>query len=115
MARWWTRLSRSATASETTQGKVYTVTGQDWDSVVTGIAFGLGFIVGPALGGLFSHISYTAPIWAAAATSRSTTAPTSAPSAPRRSSGCGSGSSSRARDRIENQVFGCLQPKAWTW
>lgn len=31
-----------------------------------GAAFGLGFIVGPALGGLFSHISYTAPIWAAA-------------------------------------------------
>ena len=34
---------------------------------VLGAAFGLGFIVGPALGGLFSHISYTAPIWAAAA------------------------------------------------
>lgn len=32
-----------------------------------GAAFGLGFIVGPALGGAFSHISYTAPIWAAAA------------------------------------------------
>ena len=32
-----------------------------------GAAFGLGFIVGPALGALFSHISYTAPIWAAAA------------------------------------------------
>jgi DHA1 family tetracycline resistance protein-like MFS transporter len=32
-----------------------------------GAAFGLGFIIGPALGGLFSHISYTAPIWAAAA------------------------------------------------
>jgi DHA1 family tetracycline resistance protein-like MFS transporter len=32
-----------------------------------GAAFGLGFIVGPALGGLFSYISYTAPIWAAAA------------------------------------------------
>ena len=31
-----------------------------------GAAFGLGFIVGPGLGGLFSHISYTAPIWAAA-------------------------------------------------
>lgn len=30
-----------------------------------GAAFGLGFIVGPALGGLFSHISYVAPIWAA--------------------------------------------------
>ena len=30
-----------------------------------GAAFGLGFIVGPAIGGLFSHISYTAPIWAA--------------------------------------------------
>jgi DHA1 family tetracycline resistance protein-like MFS transporter len=34
---------------------------------VLGAAFGLGFIVGPALGGLFSHISYTTPIWAAAA------------------------------------------------
>ncbi|HEU4532262.1 MAG TPA: MFS transporter, partial [Steroidobacteraceae bacterium] len=34
---------------------------------VLGAAFGLGFIVGPALGALFSHISYTAPIWAAAA------------------------------------------------
>ena len=32
-----------------------------------GAAFGLGFIVGPALGAVFSHISYTAPIWAAAA------------------------------------------------
>jgi MFS transporter, DHA1 family, tetracycline resistance protein len=32
-----------------------------------GAAFGLGFIIGPALGALFSHISYTAPIWAAAA------------------------------------------------
>lgn len=32
-----------------------------------GASFGLGFIVGPALGAAFSHISYTAPIWAAAA------------------------------------------------
>ncbi len=32
-----------------------------------GAAFGLGFILGPALSGLLSHISYTAPIWAAAA------------------------------------------------
>jgi DHA1 family tetracycline resistance protein-like MFS transporter len=32
-----------------------------------GAAFGLGFIIGPGLGGLFSHLSYTAPIWAAAA------------------------------------------------
>jgi MFS transporter, DHA1 family, tetracycline resistance protein len=31
-----------------------------------GAAFGLGFIIGPALGAAFSHISYTAPIWAAA-------------------------------------------------
>ncbi len=31
-----------------------------------GAAFGLGFIVGPGLGGLFARISYTAPIWAAA-------------------------------------------------
>src|SRR5215210_2118908 len=32
-----------------------------------GAAFGLGFILGPAMGGLLSRISYTAPIWAAAA------------------------------------------------
>jgi DHA1 family tetracycline resistance protein-like MFS transporter len=32
-----------------------------------GAAFGLGFILGPALSGALSHISYTAPIWAAAA------------------------------------------------
>jgi DHA1 family tetracycline resistance protein-like MFS transporter len=32
-----------------------------------GAAFGLGFIFGPALGGMLAHISYTAPIWAAAA------------------------------------------------
>jgi len=32
-----------------------------------GAAFGLGFILGPALSGLLSRISYTAPIWAAAA------------------------------------------------
>jgi multidrug resistance protein len=31
-----------------------------------GAAFGLGFIVGPGLAGLFATISYTAPIWAAA-------------------------------------------------
>ena len=31
-----------------------------------GAAFGLGFIVGPALGAAFAHISYTAPFWAAA-------------------------------------------------
>ena len=30
-----------------------------------GAAFGIGFILGPALGGVFSHISYTAPIWVA--------------------------------------------------
>jgi DHA1 family tetracycline resistance protein-like MFS transporter len=34
---------------------------------ILGAAFGLGFIVGPGLGALLSHISYTAPIWAAAA------------------------------------------------
>jgi len=34
---------------------------------VLGAAFGLGFIIGPALGALFSHISYTAPIWVAVA------------------------------------------------
>ena len=32
-----------------------------------GAAFGLGFILGPALSGILSRISYTAPIWAAAA------------------------------------------------
>src|SRR4051812_20340017 len=31
-----------------------------------GAAFGLGFILGPALSGILSSISYTAPIWAAA-------------------------------------------------
>jgi DHA1 family tetracycline resistance protein-like MFS transporter len=31
-----------------------------------GAAFGLGFIVGPGLAGVLAHISYTAPIWAAA-------------------------------------------------
>jgi len=31
-----------------------------------GAAFGLGFIVGPGLGAALSHLSYTAPIWAAA-------------------------------------------------
>jgi DHA1 family tetracycline resistance protein-like MFS transporter len=31
-----------------------------------GAAFGLGFILGPALTGILAHISYTAPIWAAA-------------------------------------------------
>jgi len=32
-----------------------------------GAAFGLGFILGPASSGVLAHISYTAPIWAAAA------------------------------------------------
>jgi DHA1 family tetracycline resistance protein-like MFS transporter len=32
-----------------------------------GAAFGLGFILGPALSGILSGVSYTAPIWAAAA------------------------------------------------
>src|SRR5260370_34381760 len=31
-----------------------------------GAAFGLGFILGPAISGVLSKISYTAPIWAAA-------------------------------------------------
>jgi DHA1 family tetracycline resistance protein-like MFS transporter len=30
-----------------------------------GAAFGLGFILGPALGAVFAHLSYTAPIWVA--------------------------------------------------
>jgi DHA1 family tetracycline resistance protein-like MFS transporter len=33
---------------------------------VIGAAFGLGFILGPALSGVLAPISYTAPIWAAA-------------------------------------------------
>jgi DHA1 family tetracycline resistance protein-like MFS transporter len=32
-----------------------------------GAAFGLGFILGPAISGVLAHVSYTAPIWAAAA------------------------------------------------
>jgi DHA1 family tetracycline resistance protein-like MFS transporter len=32
-----------------------------------GAAFGLGFIFGPALSGMLARVSYTAPIWAAAA------------------------------------------------
>jgi len=32
-----------------------------------GAAFGLGFIMGPALSGVLAQVSYTAPIWAAAA------------------------------------------------
>lgn len=32
-----------------------------------GAAFGVGFVLGPALGGALAHVSYTAPIWAAAA------------------------------------------------
>jgi DHA1 family tetracycline resistance protein-like MFS transporter len=31
-----------------------------------GASFGLGFIIGPGLSGVFARISYTAPIWAAA-------------------------------------------------
>src|SRR5919204_1066666 len=31
-----------------------------------GAAFGLGFILGPALSGVLAHYGYTAPIWAAA-------------------------------------------------
>jgi DHA1 family tetracycline resistance protein-like MFS transporter len=34
---------------------------------IIGAAFGLGFILGPALSGILSKVSYTAPIWAAAA------------------------------------------------
>src|SRR4249920_69787 len=33
---------------------------------IIGAAFGLGFILGPALSGLLARISYTAPIWMAA-------------------------------------------------
>jgi MFS transporter, DHA1 family, tetracycline resistance protein len=39
-----------------------------------GAAFGLGFILGPALSGLLASISYTAPIWAAAALTAAATA-----------------------------------------
>src|SRR5437588_9188248 len=34
---------------------------------IIGAAFGLGFILGPALSGILAKISYTAPIWTAAA------------------------------------------------
>src|ERR1700738_701950 len=34
---------------------------------LSGPAFGLGFIFGPALSGILAKVSYTAPIWAAAA------------------------------------------------
>lgn len=34
---------------------------------IIGAAFGLGFILGPALSGLLAPVNYTAPIWAAAA------------------------------------------------
>ena len=34
---------------------------------ILGAAFGLGFIFGPALSGVLVRVSYTAPIWAAAA------------------------------------------------
>src|ERR1700709_229113 len=33
---------------------------------IIGAAFGLGFILGPALSGVLAPVSYTAPIWAAA-------------------------------------------------
>jgi DHA1 family tetracycline resistance protein-like MFS transporter len=39
-----------------------------------GAAFGLGFILGPALSGVLARISYTAPIWAAAAITLAATA-----------------------------------------
>lgn len=39
-----------------------------------GAAFGLGFIFGPAISGVLSRVSYTAPIWAAAAITLAATA-----------------------------------------
>src|SRR2546423_12848816 len=39
-----------------------------------GMAFGLGFILGPALSGVLVKVSYTAPIWAAAAITLAATA-----------------------------------------
>ncbi|MEP7306257.1 MAG: MFS transporter [Acidobacteriota bacterium] len=39
-----------------------------------GAAFGLGFIFGPALSGVLAKVSYTAPIWAAAAMTLAATA-----------------------------------------
>ena len=41
---------------------------------VIGAAFGLGFIFGPAMSGVLAQISYTAPIWAAAALTLGATA-----------------------------------------
>ena len=39
-----------------------------------GAAFGLGFILGPAISGVLARVSYTAPIWAAAALTLGATA-----------------------------------------
>jgi DHA1 family tetracycline resistance protein-like MFS transporter len=39
-----------------------------------GAAFGLGFILGPAISGVLARVSYTAPIWAAAAITLGATA-----------------------------------------
>jgi len=39
-----------------------------------GAAFGLGFIMGPAISGVLARVSYTAPIWAAAALTLGATA-----------------------------------------
>jgi DHA1 family tetracycline resistance protein-like MFS transporter len=41
---------------------------------IVGAAFGLGFILGPAISGVLSQVSYTAPIWAAAALTLAATA-----------------------------------------
>ena len=41
---------------------------------IIGAAFGLGFILGPALSGVLVHVSYTAPIWAAAVITLAATA-----------------------------------------
>jgi DHA1 family tetracycline resistance protein-like MFS transporter len=54
----------------TARAYIADVTGEDDRARAYGLigaAFGMGFILGPGLGGLFAKISYTAPIWAAAA------------------------------------------------
>ena len=64
-----------------------------------GAAFGLGFIFGPALSGILAKISYTAPIWAAAAITVVATA-----MAP----GCGCPRPCIARRRALGNPFGYL-------
>jgi DHA1 family tetracycline resistance protein-like MFS transporter len=47
-------------------GDMTTVENRATSYGLLGAAFGLGFVIGPAMGGALSHISYTAPVWGAA-------------------------------------------------